>query len=183
MRAFSLFALALAASVNAAVINKRDVSAGVQACIDGINNTLPQLATVTSEVSSFTSSSGYSGAIAIHSNEQKLETLLKTATTACCAVTSTVSAEEAAAVINVVDIVVPQIEAALSVITDKKSQFDAILLATALVKADIKNLDSELTSLDTCLIAATPADVLDTANGYVDRVRAAFDAAEDAYGI
>ncbi|KAI7906256.1 uncharacterized protein BX663DRAFT_558787 [Cokeromyces recurvatus] len=183
MRAFSIFAVALAASVNAATLSKRDISSGVQACINGFNDALPQLGTVTSKVNSFTRAAGYPGAIAVHSEEQKLEALLKSTTTACCAVTTTVSNEEADAVISVIDTVVPQIEAALAAITVKKPEFDAVLLATNIVKGDIKNLDSQVTTLDNCLVAVTPDSYLDVANGYVTRVRTAFDTAEDAYGI
>jgi hypothetical protein len=111
-----------------------------------------------------------------------LETDLKAATTACCAVTSA-TVEEAAAVISVVDTIVPEIETALSDIVNQKPQFDAVLLATAIVKGDLKNLNTELTALDTCLVAATPSDYTSVAQGYVDRVNAAFAAADAAYGI
>ncbi|KAK4513865.1 uncharacterized protein ATC70_005871 [Mucor velutinosus] len=184
MRA-SLFAIAftIAASVNAAAVQKRAVSAGVQSCIDGLNAASAQLLTVTSQVNSFTSSAGYSGALAVHSSEQTLESKLKAATTSCCAVTSTVSEEDATAVFSVVGVVVPEIESALSAIVTKKPQFDAVLLATSLVKTDIKNLNTEVNSLDTCLIAVTPADDLANANAYVDRVNTAFASAKTAYGI
>jgi hypothetical protein len=78
---------------------------------------------------------------------------------------------------------VPEIEGALSSIVTKKPEFDAIFLATALVKGDIKNLDSQTKALDTCLVAATPADYLDAANGYVTRIDNAFATAKTAYGI
>lgn len=169
--------------VNAAALNKRAVSAGVQSCIDGLNTASAQLLVVTSAVDAFTSAAGYAGALSIHTKEQTLETNLKSATTACCAVTTTVSEEDAAAVIAVVDTIVPEIEDALSAIVGKKAQFDAVLLATAIVKADLKNLNTELTALDTCLLAVTPADVADVAQAYVDRINTAFAAANTAYGI
>ncbi|KAG2199616.1 hypothetical protein INT46_004608 [Mucor plumbeus] len=184
MRA-SLFAIALtvAASVNAAAVQKRNVSTGVQACIDGLNAAGAQLLTVTSQVNAFTSSAGYAGALGVHSSEQTLETKLKAATTSCCAVTTTVTEEDATAVLSVVGTLVPEIEDALTAITNKKSQFDAVLLATSLVKADIKNLNTEVNALDTCLIAVTPTDDLTAANAYVSRVTAAFTAADTVYGI
>ncbi|GAN05215.1 hydrophobic surface binding protein [Mucor ambiguus] len=184
MRA-SLFAIALtiAASVNAAAVQKRTVTAGVQACVDGLNAASAQLLTVTSQVNSFTSAAGYSGALAVHSSEQTLETKLKAAITSCCAVTTTVSEEDATAVFSVVGVVVPEIENALSAIVTKKPQFDAVLLATSLVKTDIKNLNTEVNSLDTCLIAVTPAADLANANAYVGRVNTAFASAKTAYGI
>jgi uncharacterized protein YfcZ (UPF0381/DUF406 family) len=108
---------------------------------------------------------------------------LKAATTSCCAVTTTVTEEDATAVLSVVGTLVPEIENALTAITNKKSQFDAVLLATSLVKADIKNLNTEVNALDTCLIAVTPTDDLTAANAYVSRVTTAFTAADTAYGI
>lgn len=108
---------------------------------------------------------------------------MKSATTSCCAVTTTVSEEDATAVFSVVGTLVPEIEDALTAITTKKSQFDAVVLATTLVKSDIKNLNTEVNALDTCLIAVTPADDLANANAYVARVTAAFAAANTAYGI
>lgn len=169
--------------VNAAALNKRDVSAGVQSCIDGLNTASAELLLVTSAVKGFTSAGGYSAAINIHTTEQTLESYLKSATTACCAVTTTVSEEDATAVIGVVDTIVPEIEDALSAIVAQKSQFDAVLLATALVKADIKSLQTELQSLDTCLLAVTPSDDAAVAQAYVDRITAAFATADTAYGI
>jgi hypothetical protein len=56
-------------------------------------------------------------------------------------------------------------------------------LATTLVKGDIKNLESQTKALDNCLVAVTPADYLDAANGYVARVDSAFAAAKTAYGV
>lgn len=97
--------------------------------------------------------------------------------------TTTVSEEEAAAVISVVNTIVPEIENALSAIVSKKPQFDAVLLATAIVKSDLKNLNTELTALDKCLLAVTPADDLAVAQGYVDRINTAFASANTAYGI
>ena len=135
------------------------------------------------QVDVFTSASGYAGALAIHTKEQTLETLLKKAGTDCCAVTSVVSDEEAVAVLDVVEDLVPQVEGALTSISDKKSQFDAIVLATTLVKGDIGRLHTQTSALDTCLVAVTPSLYLTEANGYVDRIEAAFEAAETVYGI
>lgn len=85
--------------------------------------------------------------------------------------------------LGVVATVVPEIEGALTSITTKKPEFDAIFLATTLVKGDIKNLDTQLKTLDTCLVAVTPAQYLDDANAYVERVDSAFATTKTAYGI
>ena len=121
--------------------------------------------------------------MAVHNKEQVLETRLKKAGTDCCAVAGTVTAEEADAVIATVTTLVPQVTAALSSIVTKKPEFDAIFLATALVKTDIKNLDTQTTTLDTCLIAKTPASHLTAANALVTQINNSFASAKTAYGI
>ncbi|KAI9478614.1 MAG: hydrophobic surface binding protein A-domain-containing protein [Benjaminiella poitrasii] len=185
MRAFStlIIAAALALSANAASLTKRAVSAPVQLCIDDINSVSAQLALVKADVDAFTRSGGYSAAFAIHSKEQVLETRLKKAGTDCCAVSGTVTAEEADAVIGVVDTLVPQVSAALSAIVTKKPEFDAILLATVLVKGDIKNLDTQTDTLSTCLINKTPSTHTAEANALLAEIDASFTAAKSAYGI
>ncbi|CAO0800581.1 unnamed protein product [Mucor circinelloides] len=185
MRAFStlLIAAAFALSANAAALDKRAISAPVQLCIDDINSVAAQLAIVKADVDAFTSSSGYSGALAIHNKEQILETRLKKAGTDCCAVSGTVTTEEADAVLSTVTTLVPQVTSALTSIVTKKPQFDAIFLATALVKSDIKNLDTQTKTLDTCLIAKTPASHLAAANALVAQINTSFASAKTAYGI
>ncbi|GAN11327.1 hydrophobic surface binding protein [Mucor ambiguus] len=185
MRVFStlLIAAAFALSAHAAALDKRAISAPVQLCIDDINSAAAQLAIVKADVDAFTSSKGYSGALAIHNKEQVLETRLKKAGTDCCAFTGTVTTEEADAVLNTVSALVPQVSAALTSIVTKKPQFDAILLATTLVKSDIKNLDSQTKTLDTCLLAKTPASHLTAANALVTQINNSFASAKTAYGI
>ncbi|CAO0800093.1 unnamed protein product [Mucor circinelloides] len=185
MRAFStlIIAAAFALSANAAALDKRAVSAPVQLCIDDINSVAAQLAVVKADVDSFTRSAGYTGALAVHNKEQVLETRLKKAGTDCCAVAGTVTAEEADAVIATVTTLVPQVTAALSSIVTKKPEFDAIFLATALVKTDIKNLDTQTKTLDTCLIAKTPASHLAAANALVTQINNSFASAKTAFGI
>jgi hypothetical protein len=78
---------------------------------------------------------------------------------------------------------VPQVTGSLSSISAKKPQFDAIFLATGLVKNAIKNLNGGTTTLDTCLINKTPAAYLATANGYVTQINAAFASTRQTYGI
>ncbi|KAI8059384.1 uncharacterized protein B0P05DRAFT_574878 [Gilbertella persicaria] len=185
MRAFSILSIALAlfASANAAAVDKRAISSNVQTCVNDITAAGTQLTAVKSDVAGFTSAAGYSGALAIHTKEQALENLLKTATTSCCVQKTTVTDEEAAAVLNVISTLVPNIETTLSSLVSKKSQFDTILLATTLVKTDIKNLKTQTSALDTCLVAVTPSAYTTDANGYVTRVNAAFTSASTAYGI
>jgi hypothetical protein len=74
-----------------------------------------------------------------------------------------------------------QIEAALQAIVDKKSVFDSVLLVTSLVKGDITSLNTKTSAVSTCLVANTPSDLASTAQGYADRITAAFTAAVAAY--
>ncbi|KAI8082279.1 hypothetical protein BDF21DRAFT_338683, partial [Thamnidium elegans] len=171
---------------NAASVNKRAISAPVQLCIDSISSAGAQLEVVNTAVLAFTSSAGIGGANKIHTLEQELETRLKKAGVDCCVDVGTITLPEADAVLDTVQVLVPKVTDALSAITSKKSQFDAIFLATTIVKTDIKALDAQTKTLDACLIAKTPTDppsYLETANGYVTEINNAFAAARSAYGI
>lgn len=66
----------------------------------------------------------------------------------CCTTYGIVTAEEADIVITIVATLVPKVSAGLTSIVSKKFQFDAIPLATALVKTDIKKLDTQTTAFD-----------------------------------
>jgi hypothetical protein len=103
------------------------------------------------------------------------------AKTDCCAVSGPVSEEDANAVIAVVAPLTTQIEAALQAIIDKKSEFDSVFLIPAIIKADIINLNTNTSAVSTCLVANTPSDLASTAQGYADRITAAFTAALAAY--
>ncbi|KAG0948500.1 hypothetical protein G6F57_008247 [Rhizopus arrhizus] len=180
---FLALALALVASANAASFNKRTVSSNVQNCIKGLTAAQSQISAVASAVNGFSSSSGYAGALAIHSKEQALESLVKTANNNCCAMTNVVNEEEANAVINVVKTLIPDIQNALNTIVSKKDQFEDVALATTIVKTDIKSLESKVNALDKCILAVTPSDFTSVANVYIGQVNTAFAGAKSAYGI
>jgi hypothetical protein len=133
-------------------------------------------------VTAYTVSKGYIGALTVQAQESTLETKLSTAgSSSGCCVGTVVSDEDADAVIAEVDPLTGQIEAALQAIIDKKSVFDQVALVTPLVKGDISSLSAKTTTLSNCLIAVTPADKVAVAQGYVDRINAAFAAATAAY--
>ncbi|KAI9338331.1 hypothetical protein BD770DRAFT_331435, partial [Pilaira anomala] len=171
---------------NAATIQKRAISDTVQLCINDINAVGAKLDIVANAVNSFTSAAGYPGATAIHQLEQVLEVELKKAGVDCCVDTHTITLEEADAVLSTVSNLIPQITGTLGAIEVKKPQFDAILLATTIVKNDIKNLDTQTRTLNTCLINKTPLDppsYLQTANSYASQINAAFVSAKSKYGV
>ncbi|GAN05338.1 hypothetical protein MAM1_0088d04808 [Mucor ambiguus] len=99
---------------------------------------------------SFTWPTGYSGNLVVHNKESVLETHFTKASTECFAAVVTITDEKADVFIVTVSTLVSQATAALSSIVVKKPEFDTILLATALVKSDIKNLDTQSKALDTC---------------------------------
>jgi hypothetical protein len=133
-------------------------------------------------VNDYTVSKGYLGALTVQTQESNLESKLTTAgSSSGCCVGTVVSDEDADAVIAEVDPLTGQIEAALQAIINKKSVFDAVPLVTPLVKGDISSLRAKTTTVSNCLIAATPADKAGVAQGYVDRINAAFAAATAAY--
>ncbi|KAI8877230.1 hypothetical protein K501DRAFT_337570 [Backusella circina FSU 941] len=173
--------LALVLSANAATMSKRAITPDVQTCINDLIATDTQLTVVTNGVNAYTASMGYSGALAVQSQETTLETKLTTAGTSCCKTTTTVSTEDANAVLAEVAIITPHITAALSTIVTKKPVFDSVFLVTPLVKNDVNNLHTKTSKVINCLIAATPADLAATAQGYATTVENAFQAAIAAY--
>ena len=73
---------------------------------------------------------------------------------------------------------------ALEEIAARKSEFDALLLTSALVKSDVKNLQNYTEVLTTCLLAKTPTtplNYLESAKQYVNTLNAQFTIAKDAY--
>ncbi|KAI8890463.1 hypothetical protein K501DRAFT_265918 [Backusella circina FSU 941] len=174
-------ALAFALSVNAAALNKRAVTPDVQTCINNLVSTDQQLAIVTAGVDAYTADKGYAGALVVQAQETTLENRLDTAGTNCCKTTTTVTTEDAQAVIAEIDILTPKITAALSTIIAKKPVFDSVLLVTPLVKGDIGRLNTKTTKVINCLLASTPAEFLSVAQGYANTISGAFSAAIAAY--
>ncbi|KAI9279038.1 hydrophobic surface binding protein A-domain-containing protein [Umbelopsis sp. AD052] len=182
MRTLALLSIALAATfAQAAVINKR-VTAPVATEITDLQTIVTQLQKLTTEVNGYTASQGYTGALKINGDESTLETDIKKATTDCNAITGTVSEADATAVFAEVALLVPQVQAALQAIVNKKPVFDTVLLVTPLVKGDLQRLQPLTASLDSCLLSHTPSDQTATAQGYINQINAAFTAACSAYG-
>jgi hypothetical protein len=108
--------------------------------------------------------------------------LIATANTDCCAL-SGVSDADAQTVLNEVAILVPDIVTALTTLNSKKSQFDAILLADAIVDSDIKSLKTKTVALDTCLYNACPADLQASAQTYIDTINNIFTTTYTTWGL
>ncbi|KAG2229481.1 hypothetical protein INT48_004683 [Thamnidium elegans] len=181
-----LIAAALAFSANAASIDRRDlvISPPVALCIADLVSASEQLAIVKTAVDGFFSSAGYSGALAIHNLEQVLETRINKAKTDCCAVTGVITSDEATGVLDTVGLLVPKVVDAITSINGKKSQFDAIFLATSIVKTDLKNLEAATKALDTCLVnktPLTPPEFKIQADAYVATINASFLSAKNLY--
>lgn len=141
-----------------------------------------QLDVVTTGVNNWKVSDGYAGALKVQTEETKLENYLDSAKSACT-ISGTVSDTDAQTILAQVDTLVPKVESALSSIVTKKPDFDKVLLVTALVTKDIKNLKTKTDALDNALLSATPASYKDQANAYVARINKAFADAYTAYGI
>lgn len=123
--------------------------------------------------------------MAIHNLEQVLETRIKKAKTDCCAIVGYATSEETTGVLAEVGTLVPKVVQTIDSIKAKKPQFDAILLATLIVKNDLKNLESQTKALDTCLIAKTPLSPPEfrvQADAYVAQIDASFAGAKSLYG-
>ncbi|GAA5808292.1 hypothetical protein MFLAVUS_001682 [Mucor flavus] len=185
MRAFStlFIAVTLALSANAALVKRTD-DPQIQLCMDDLTSANDQLAIVKGAVDSFTRSLGYPGAMDIHNKEQVLEQRLTTAGTTCCAVNTVATTADADDFLGVVNTMVPLVQGALTSIVAKKPEFDAIFLATAIVKTDIKNLNDQANQLlDNCLFDVTPPSHTAIATAYVSDIKSAFTTAKSAYGI
>jgi hypothetical protein len=108
--------------------------------------------------------------------------LIATATKDCCAVTSATE-EEANAVLAELSILVPDVVALLQVLNGKKNQFDAILLADSIVDSDVKSMRSKVSALITCLYNICPADLLATAQGYINTINDIFTTTYSVWGL
>ncbi|KAG2230233.1 hypothetical protein BDF21DRAFT_343698 [Thamnidium elegans] len=167
-----------------AALVKRTDDPQIQLCMDDLTDANAQLAIVKDAVDTFDRSKGYSGALNIHDEEQVLEARLKTAGTSCCAVSAVASTADADAFLDVVDTMVPLVQGALTSIVTKKPEFDAIFLATTIVKTDIKNLNNQANQLlDNCLFDVTPPSHTAIATTHVAAIKSAFATAKTAYGI
>ena len=164
--------------VNALVLDRR----GVPECADGLTQVQNQLDVVTTGVNNWKASDGYAGALKVQTEETKLENNLDSAKSACT-ISGTVSEEDADTILAQVETLVPKVETALDSLVEKKSEFDQVLLVTALVTKDIKNLKTKTDALDKALVSATPDSYKDKADGYVKRIEDAFAAAYKAFGI
>ncbi|GAA5805031.1 hypothetical protein HPULCUR_010544 [Helicostylum pulchrum] len=181
MRAFSsLFVTAaLALSANAATNDPQ-----IQLCMDDLTAANAQLAIVKGAVDTFARSQDYPGAITIHNKEQILEQRLTTAGNTCCAVNIVAATADANAFLSVVNTMVPLVQGALASIVSKRPEFDAIFLATSIVKTDIKNLNNQANQLlDNCLFDVTPPSHTAIATTHVTVIKSAFATAKTAYGI
>ncbi|KAG2174901.1 hypothetical protein INT43_005963 [Umbelopsis isabellina] len=183
MRVLGLLSIAMAiATAQAAALNKR-VTAPVATEITDLQTIVTQLAKVNTEVSAYTASQGYGGALKIAGDSNTLQTDVKKATTDCGAITGTVSDSDATAVLNEVAILVPQVQATLQSIVSKKSVFASVPLVTPLVTGQLTALQKETASLDSCLLSHTPSDQTATAQGYITQINTAFTSACSAYGV
>ncbi|KAI8985415.1 hypothetical protein BDB01DRAFT_759343 [Pilobolus umbonatus] len=172
----------LALSANAASVNKRTIGTEVQACIDKLNLIDPQLTVVKTAVDGFVRTQGYTVALSIHNKGLALNTKITDARTACCINTGVViTGDEATAVLTVVQGLSPDIQSTLTSVINKKPEFDAVPLATNILKNDIITLDASTDGLIECLISRSPASHLTAANAEKATIDAAFDAAKAAY--
>ncbi|KAG2208257.1 hypothetical protein INT47_006113, partial [Mucor saturninus] len=169
--------------VNAAPQSKRTISDSVQSCVNGLTSSNVKLLELTEALKVFKGADGYTAAVALHTHEQALDAAFKITSTDCCAITATVSDEEATAVFGLVGDFVPDITNSFDVIISKKPEFDALLLATNIAKADIKTLSGYLRQVDGCLIAVTPEPLLATVQSYMDTIDAKLVATYAAYNI
>lgn len=120
----------------------------------------------------------------IHNKEQVLEQRLTKAGTTCCAVNTVATTADANDFLGVVNTMVPLVQGALTSIVAKKPEFDAIFLATSIVKTDIKNLNNQANQLlDNCLFDVTPPSHTAIATAHVNAIKSAFTTAKSAYGI
>ncbi|KAK4521316.1 uncharacterized protein ATC70_011931 [Mucor velutinosus] len=114
------------------------------------------------KIDAFSSQDGYTGAYAIHQKEQLIEASLKKANNDCCSM-DPISADEFAAILGVVTKLVPDVVKVLGSIVSKKLEFNNLALATALLKKDIKTINTLTTSLTTCL--SSKVSILDSVIG------------------
>ncbi|CEP19203.1 hypothetical protein [Parasitella parasitica] len=147
-----LFACFLVITVNAATLNKREISPAAQKCINSIKEAGTQLEATKPDIDKFSSADGYMSALKIHNKEQLIEKLLKEANNNCCSF-DRFATEEIASVLGVVTDLVPRIVEVLTSIVSKKLAFKDLTLATTIVKNDIQKVGDLTSSLTECILA------------------------------
>lgn len=103
-----------------------------------------------------------------HTKEQTLEVSLNTAFNDCC-LTVIYTEAELDEIYEAFDRLVTAIEELIDYIIPKIPQFDAVLLASNIIKTDIKNLRTKITNISNC-IGQYPIFV-----PLIDRLDSAFD--------
>ncbi|KAK0212851.1 hydrophobic surface binding protein [Desarmillaria ectypa] len=162
-----------------ALVTKRTV-AQVEA---DIANIATQVNALDNSIKAFPNTGGsLISALAIHSSATSLISTLQTATTDTTA-TAAFSENDGATILASVEAFEPTILDALTAIVAKRPAFQALPIGgiPALVLQDLHNLNSGTTAFSNALIANSPADLLDQANGIKSTIGNAFDTAIATY--
>jgi hypothetical protein len=85
-------------------------------------------------------------------------------------------------VFSEVALLVPQLQAALQAMINKKPVFDTLSLVSSLFKSDLGTLQTLTISLDSCLLNHNPTDQVTTAQGYITQINTSFTNVCTAYG-
>lgn len=130
----------------------------------------------------FTTASGFAGLLSVHSKVQTVVTQLQKAGTDCCAITTTITTDEANAVLAALMSLVPDVEGTMTSFVTKKPQFASFQLsAVSMIKSDIISMHTKHTPLNTCLLSVEPPILIPEQKSLFDRIEAAYIYAERAY--
>lgn len=138
------------------------------------------------KLSAYVEADGYSGAVNIFNAEQALLGHMKNATTDCRSVTGTITDEEAEAMLATETPVIPNATNALAGVSEKKTVFDKVYLATNIVKNEIKKSYKSTIVIYICVHdtgSIQHPSYIPVINDYIDQLDTAFKSTYINYGL
>lgn len=116
-------------------------------------------------------------------SEQALINAVDGAGASCCTIHSAVSADEAASLISVSQVLAVDVESALNAMVAKKAEFDAVESTTPAVKADLQKLQPKVNTLTGCILTAMPDGRHNDVAEYITKINSAFSNVNTAFEI
>ncbi|KAI9273431.1 hypothetical protein EDC94DRAFT_676912 [Helicostylum pulchrum] len=182
--ALAVFAFAL--SANAVSSEYQGLSVSVTVCNNRIKTMTKELPVIIELLTSFTSADGIDGGLKIYNVADPIFQLMETARKECCADVEDITVEDAQSVVDTVRPVIAQVVKALDITSQKKGDFDRLIIATEIAQDMIKGFYSGTKAMATCISDAGSAhqpSFIPVINDLVSQIDNAFLNAKKVYGF
>ncbi|KAI8081006.1 hypothetical protein BDF21DRAFT_339171 [Thamnidium elegans] len=171
---------------NAITSECQGISASVTVCNNHITAMTKELPTIIELLTSFTSADGIDGGLKIYNIVEPIQKLMETARKECCVDFGTVTVDDAQSVVDTVKPVISQIVTALDITSQKKEDFDRLIIATEIAQDVIKGFYGGTKAMTTCISDAgstSQPSFIPIINDYVSQIDNAFLNAKKVYGF